>query len=47
MTTKSTILLTYKVLADLGKQLFCKHPEDKIWYNEKSQMQRNECGKEL
>ncbi|HMA77648.1 MAG TPA: hypothetical protein VKP88_00735 [Candidatus Paceibacterota bacterium] len=30
-----------------SEQLPCEHPEDKIWYNEKHQMQCNECGEEL
>jgi hypothetical protein len=30
-----------------SEQLPCKHPEDRIWYNENNQMQCNECGEEI
>ena len=33
---------------DVGQgEQYCEHPEDKIWYNDKKQMQCTECGEEF
>jgi len=39
--------LTIPDAVEQSEQLPCKHPEDRIWYNAKNQMQCNECGEEL
>lgn len=30
-----------------SEHLPCKHPENRIWYNDENQMRCNECGEEF